>query len=439
MSLLNDMLRDLSHTQKNAEVISVTALELERDEQRELLNQSSVIKPEPGKLWPSAAVFLCVLMVLWAWKQGIWQAKNEHAVDIVPAVADRSTVVQGDDLVEVAVPQEHTQVNTVPANVLQSTPSESVISPLQDNFDVVSPIAESADSAVVLNERLASLETAITKLSSVVEESQIKASDNIAIESTETENIAADNVPEDVSAVAAEQQTSVSIRDPFTSGQNLDQQQTQTNNRSAVVAAEKTIPTNAHLSVTPNPEFLDQRQAEQGRQLAAQGQPSDAIIALQAFIAKAQSPQESTRALLDIFVEQENIAAIETLLLQADYLNPLDKQFYSAKAAIIQQREDRAIELLEAQVTEAEEQESYRALLAGLYQRAGRYSEAASAYRRLLGSFGEKPSYWLGFALAQDSLSQRQTARQAYLRLAEYPDLQPEVRAYIQQRLVALQ
>lgn len=403
MSLLNDMLCDLSHSQKNAEAISVSALELQRDEQRELLNQSSVIKPEPGKLWPSVTVFCCVLILLWTWKQGIWQTKN----------------------------------------VPQSTPAASVISPLQDNPDVVSPIAEAADSAIELNERLASLETAITKLSNVVEGSQLTVSDNATTEYVGTENIAADNVPEEGSAVAAEQQASVSIRDPFTSEQNLDQQQTRTNNTSdnasIAVATEKVVPANAYLSVTPNPGFLDQRQAELGRQLTAQGQFSDAIIALQAFIAKAQSPQESTRALLDIFVEQENIAAIETLLSQADYLNQLDKQFYAAKAAIIQQREDRAIELLEAQVIEAEGQESYRALLAGLYQRAGKYSEAASAYRRLLGSFGEKPSYWLGFALAQDSLSQRQTARQAYLRLAEYPDLQPEVRTYIQQRLIALQ
>lgn len=65
MSLLNDMLRDLSHSQRNVEARSVSALELQQDEQRELLNQSSVIKSEPGKLWPSMAVFIGVFIILW--------------------------------------------------------------------------------------------------------------------------------------------------------------------------------------------------------------------------------------------------------------------------------------------------------------------------------------------------------------------------------------
>ncbi len=415
MSLLNDMLCDLSHSQKNAEVMSAPALELQQDEQRELLNQSSVIKPEPGKLWPSVAVFICVFFASWVWKQTEWAA--------------------------------------TPAQVAIDSP---VAAKNTDSHKAETP-AQAPDSTVVLNERLAALETAITKLSHVVEESQVITSDTVNAEvrnqemaealNQETAEALNEETAEALneetismeSAQADESQTSVSIRDPFVQDYTADSGENKVVGTAKQSPADNTMPAGAHLSVKPNAAFLDQRHAEQGRQLAAQGQPSDAIIALQAFIAQAQEPGESTRALLDIFVEQENIAAIESLLAQADYLSQLDKQFYAAKVAIIQQREDRAIELLEAQVTQAEAQESYRSLLAGLYQRAGKYAEAASAYRRLLGSFGEKPAYWLGLALAQDSLSQSQTARQAYLRVAEYPDLQPEVRAYIQQRLTALQ
>ncbi len=424
MSLLNDMLRDLSHTQKNVENMPVSALEVQQSEQRQLLNQSSVIKTEPGKLWPSVAVFLVVLMSLWAWKQGAWQAKDEQNVESAPAVNDRSLAAQGDALVGAAVTPENMKINTVPANVFQSVTSEPI------------------DPAMVLNERLAALETAITKLSSAVEESPLLTSDNAVTRYPGTEHVAAENVSTETLAVVTEQQASVRIRDPFVPDEQSNQTEHQTvdvGKSISATVADNSIPAGAHLSVKPNPVFMDQREAERGRQLAEQGQTSDAIIALQAFIANAQTPNESTRALLDIFTEQENVVAIENLLAQAEYLSLLDKQFYAAKVAIIQQHEDQAIKLLEARVTEAEEREAYRALLAGLYQRAGKYAEAATAYRRLLGSFGDKPSYWLGLALAQDSLSQRQTARQAYLRVAEYADLQPEVRAYIQQRLLALQ
>lgn len=414
MSLLNDMLRDLSHTQKSVEHASVSTLELQDSEQRELLNQSSVIKPEPGKVWPSVATFFCVLLLLWVWKSAVSEEGSERALESAPA--------------DSAAPLVETSA-TLPRAV--------------DAQDTASPSADAINSSATLNDRLASLETAITKLSSAMEESQHAANGSAKVVLDEAEPVAAEASSLQATAVIAEPVNSVSIRDPFLPSQNVDQLNVQKPTTAEKVSFAETDanpqPANLHLSVTRNAESQDQRQAEQARQLVAQGQFSDAIIALQAFIAKTQVSQESTRVLLDIFVEQENVAAIEALLSHADYLNQLDKQFYSAKVAIIQQREDRAIELLEAQAAEAEEREAYRALLAGLYQRAGKYAEAANAYRRMLGSFGEKPSYWLGFALAQDSLSQRQTARQAYLRVAEYADLQPEVRAYIQQRLLALQ
>lgn len=414
MSLLNDMLRDLSHTQKSVEHASVSTLELQDSEQRELLNHSSVIKPEPGKVWPSVATFFCVLLLLWVWKSAVSEEGSERALESAPA--------------DSAAPLVETSA-TLPRAV--------------DAQDTASPSADAINSSATLNDRLASLETAITKLSSAMEESQHAANGSAKVVLDEAEPVAAEASSLQATAVIAEPVNSVSIRDPFLPSQNVDQLNVQKPTTAEKVSFAETDanpqPANLHLSVTRNAESQDQRQAVQARQLVAQGQFSDAIIALQAFIAKTQVSQESTRVLLDIFVEQENVAAIEALLSHADYLNQLDKQFYSAKVAIIQQREDRAIELLEAQAAEAEEREAYRALLAGLYQRAGKYAEAANAYRRMLGSFGEKPSYWLGFALAQDSLSQRQTARQAYLRVAEYADLQPEVRAYIQQRLLALQ
>jgi hypothetical protein len=65
--------------------------------------------------------------------------------------------------------------------------------------------------------------------------------------------------------------------------------------------------------------------------------------------------------------------------------------------------------------------------------------EAANHYRRLLSVFGDKPAYWLGFALAQDALNQPQVAAQAYQRVNQYADLQPQVRTYVQQRIAALQ
>lgn len=419
MSLLNDMLRDLSSGQNPAgSDLHPNSLHKNEQDSLELLRHSSVIKQEQGKLWPSIIIFCLVLILFSIWK---WSSENQadhsnatgsQKIDTVLAVDQRATdVVQNNTDTPLAIGDEKSEVPAV------------------------------SDSAELLSERLAALENAITRLSNVVEESQTPiAQENLAVQGdvSITRNFSdapgtGESEIASTDQVAAAQPASVSIRDPFTVAPAAQNQ-----SRTAIEADDH-IPADAHLSIAPNAKFVDQRQAERGRQLLAQGQIADAIIELQSFIEKADVPRESAKALLDIFTVQENADAIESLLDTAPYLSSVDKHFYSAKAAVIRHREDYAVELLETHLTDAGVQEGYRAFLAGLYQRTGKYSEAANSYRRLLGNFGEKPAYWLGFALAQDSLNQPQVARQAYLRLAEYPDLQPQVRTYIQQRLAALQ
>lgn len=398
MSLLNDMLRDLSHAQKNNEsgtVAQSASLDLSDNEQRELIRHSSLAKPARGIFLPSLLAFFVVSIILLIGKQGFFASLGQ------------ATAANQAASTSLSAPEPARQ--PIESNELQNSKSEAV----DGNISVVK------NSTELLNERLAALETAITTLSKVVEQ-------QVPVPASETVATLAQ------APVNAEQETSVSIRDPF-----VPDSQAEANNAGSEYS--DTIPDNAHLAIAPNPEFLDQRKAEQGRYLFAQGQVNEAILELKSFITNAQAPRESVRALLDILSHQEDAEAMDALLKTAGYLDVLDQQFYAAKAAIIQNREGYAVELLEAHLTEAEGHENYRALLAGLYQRTGKYLEAATSYRRLLGSFGEKPAYWLGFALAQDSLNERQTAKQAYLRLAQYPGLQPQVQAYIQQRLAALQ
>jgi MSHA biogenesis protein MshN len=195
----------------------------------------------------------------------------------------------------------------------------------------------------------------------------------------------------------------------------------------------------SQFSIEPNIKWQDQQQAQQANQLVAQGQIDSAIEKLQHYIATAAQPRQSVKTLMDIFAVQENASAIQTLLAQANYLAVDEKSFYNAKIAVIQQNDAQAIRLLEAHLGEAEHNENYRALLAGLYQRTGMHLEAANHYRRLLSVFGDKPAYWLGFALSQDALNQSKVASQAFQRVNQYTDLQPEVRTYVQQRIAALQ
>jgi tetratricopeptide (TPR) repeat protein len=94
--------------------------------------------------------------------------------------------------------------------------------------------------------------------------------------------------------------------------------------------------------------------------------------------------------------------------------------------------------VLERQLSAADNNENYRALLASLYHKTGNYQLSVVSYQRLLNSFGDKPAYWLGLALAFDGLSQYKNALQAYNHLREFPHLQEQVKTYTDQRIAAL-
>jgi tetratricopeptide (TPR) repeat protein len=325
---------------------------------------------------------------------------------------------------------DQTIVEPAPVKQIESTTVEQTT---QQETSAAEPVPEAIDSRSVapeLGERIAALESAITNLSVVVANANNQAvNQSTNVETTPNEPLVP--VEQSDASISPETPESVSIQEPFATAATEPVAESL-----AIPPVEEREP---QLSIAPNVKWIDQQQAQQANQLVVQGQVDIAIAKLQNFIATANQPRESVKTLLDIFATQENTGAMQALVAQADYLSVVEQTFYEAKIASIQQQDARAIQLLEAHLGEAERNENYRGLLAGLYQRTGMNLEAANHYRRLLSVFGDKPAYWLGFALAQDALNQPQVAAQAYQRVNQYADLQPQVRTYVQQRIAALQ
>lgn len=417
MSLLNDMLRDLSHQQSTVETpttVNQAALDFNAQEQRELFYNSSAAKPFPRTLMPSVLVFILVLAMLVLWKLAFFTPAGVN----LPA-GESNTAGK---VVELA----H-QVTAESKPISEPVASDSVVPEL--------------------GERIAALESAITHLSVVVANTNVQSSSKLPDAEVSANNEIVSTTPEhdneslaktgqvvemvSTENQAAEEPVSASIREPFL--QETTEPSAEPQTASLAEAGEP------RLSIAPNLKWKDQQQAQQANELAAQGQMDIAVEKLQNFIATTDQPRESVKTLLNILAMQENAVAMQVLVAQADYLSAIEQTFYTAKIATIQRQDEQAIQLLETHLGEAEQDENYRALLAGLYQRNGMHLEAATHYRRLLSVFGDKPAYWLGFALAQDALNQPQVALQAYQRVNQYADLQPQVLTYVQQRITALQ
>ncbi len=404
MSLLNDMLRDLSQDMsRGAPPFSEREPGAASPEaQRDLFSQSSVAKATPRNFLPSLVAFVTVLAAIVGWRY--FFISQDFQSDAAKAVTPGQVTAE-------------TQHNLTGAN----TPSS-------DDGIETAEVVDVKESSSELTERLASLESAITNLAMVVANNQLDAAKDIP----HAENTGGNNAVDDVSTDTLVSRESFSIQEPFPAGQ-----QTSLENEVALAQSDA-IESDPSLFIAPNRAWQDEQTAAQAAEDFKTGRMEQGIARLQTFIANHPSAPRSSALLLDLYCEQENIAAAEQLLLRATFLAPEVKTFYSAKIALLNNKPDEALALLEGSLAQAEQDENYRALLAGLYQRNGMNEQAASHYRRLLISFGEKPAYWLGFALAQDALNQTQLALQAYQRVTEYSDLQPPVRQYVEQRLAAL-
>ncbi|MEN0035817.1 MAG: hypothetical protein AAGC78_02065 [Cellvibrio sp.] len=421
MSLLNDMLRDLSQHQKipNEQSASETVNERE-GEQRYLFNETRIAKSIPNRFLPSLLVFIVVLVLLFALKGAFFATdvgvndSNPNSID--EASGSTNSVASSGDV-------EYTTSEKVQPKTELANKDSSVTT--QQHF------SEEPN----LNDRLIALETAINQLSSVItHESTYQVAQEPMAVPYQGEPIASD-----LAATGSEDEdsfvgpsivdtASLSIQDPFI--------ETDSDSQLAENLAQKKA--EPQLNIAPNVGSQDKQTAQSAEQLLAQGKGEQAVVLLQQFLIDAKQPRASLKTLLDIYSAREDVGRIEHYLSAADYLYPYERAFYLAKVALIKQQPVQAIDLLEMHLAEADNDENYRSLLAGLYQQTGRYLEAANHYHRLISTFGEKSTYWLGLALSQDALNQFQTARQAYQRVAQY-ELQPEVRSYIEKRLVALQ
>lgn len=199
----------------------------------------------------------------------------------------------------------------------------------------------------------------------------------------------------------------------------------------------------SQLEVKPNAESVDRLAVQEARQLIRQGRQHSARLRLEKLLEQYPTSPQSAALLANIYLEQGDLNSASQLLAKGEFIPVDERTQLQAQLALAQGQPELAIDLLEQQLGLATENESYRAMLAGLYYGADQHAEAASHYRRLLDSFGAKPAYWLGLALALDAQDMHLSALEAYRRAqaSGYYDAegQSEVRDYIERRIATLE
>jgi len=195
----------------------------------------------------------------------------------------------------------------------------------------------------------------------------------------------------------------------------------------------------AKNSIKPAPLSMAQQANNLYQQASNTNNPQHAIRLLRQSI--NLTPKQSnarlllTRLLINAGEKQSAINLLDESLI----IFPKNTAFIMARAQLYLQEKntETALQLL-TQITTSSKNEAYLALLAAAYQQSKSYSQASEHYQTLVQVNSNKAEYWLGLALAQDALKQKEAAYNAYQNALKLRSLNPAITNYIQQRLKQL-
>lgn len=195
------------------------------------------------------------------------------------------------------------------------------------------------------------------------------------------------------------------------------------------------------VRVVPSRSMRDMEVAEQARSTIAAGNVAAAKRQLELFIAGSTKSKESFDVLFSLLVEQgEREVAKFWLEQQATHLDTEKVAYYMARLLVLDDELHSAISLLEGRLSQALEDSDYLSLLAGLYYQVDKNAESVRTYQRLLRLQQNNAQYWLGYALALDSLEETAPALNAYRKAQQLSSEADDskVQRYIADRIQAL-
>ena len=193
----------------------------------------------------------------------------------------------------------------------------------------------------------------------------------------------------------------------------------------------------AYVKKTHSPLWYDKRASQQAKNLYAGGRTSEALALLRGVVEEMPTAEQSFDTLIHLLINSNKISETQHYLNAARHLSRSNRIEYQARILLSENRTDTALELLEAQRENVGADISYRALLAGLYNKQGRFESSVGVYQGLLREGENKTEYWLGLAIALDSLERNGAALKAFYK-AQDPKQSEKVRRYIAARIQSL-
>lgn len=166
-------------------------------------------------------------------------------------------------------------------------------------------------------------------------------------------------------------------------------------------------------------------------------QNNTAIDLLEALVQKSPGFLLARQTLVSLLVQQNKRVKAEQFLQIGLEQQPNYLPFIEIKARMLADagKTASALSWLERASPSMAEHPDYYALIAALYQRQGHAAIAAKLYEKLLTLKPDNALWWMGLAIADETLGEHIAAQTAYARADNSDKLSPELKAYIETRM----
>jgi MSHA biogenesis protein MshN len=175
--------------------------------------------------------------------------------------------------------------------------------------------------------------------------------------------------------------------------------------------------------------------------LVNQGRIAEGMEAFRAALQIDPAYETARQTLVALLLEAKRVDEAASVLQEGLALNPSNTTFAMLLARAMVERNDIAggLALLQKYAPAAGTNAEYHGFMAALYQRLGRHRDAVQEYQIALQLTPAVGTWWIGLGISQQALDRPKDALDAYKRGKATGTLGPELSAYADQRLRALQ
>ncbi|MDE3020463.1 MAG: tetratricopeptide repeat protein [Pseudomonadota bacterium] len=183
-----------------------------------------------------------------------------------------------------------------------------------------------------------------------------------------------------------------------------------------------------------------QTQYQQGIKMLESGRIADALTAFRQAITLDPENAPARQALAQLYIEQHQFMAAETVLKAGLANQPglLAFSFPLARLLVEQGKDAKALEILEKSQDQGIKNANYLALRADIFTRLGRSSEAISDYQQALLLKPQEVSWIVGLGIAFEANHDPEEARKVYIEAISARHLPSVLENFVQRRLSAL-